>query len=152
LDDLWAYFAGLPDEADAAPDATWRGWMRLVVREPGDGNRWRWATDSAWQVVQQARFGEAVPAPLQRVPVVRHDLNQVDAELYGLFKLRAALRGEYLEETATLGLEVRDFVRRMNEVDAEKVREFADEVREKARCMGKPVPPRSDSITMRPHG
>src|SRR5262249_41541972 len=75
LDDLWAYFAGLPGESDVAPDATWRGWMRLVAPEAGDGNRWRWATDPAWQVVQHARFAEGAPQPLARVPTVRHDLN-----------------------------------------------------------------------------
>ena len=37
LDDLWAYFAGLPPDVDAEPDVTWRGWMRLVV--PEDGRR-----------------------------------------------------------------------------------------------------------------
>lgn len=140
LDDLWAYFAGLPPEADAAPDATWRGWMRMVVAQTGDGNRWRWVTDPVWHLVQRAGFGEVPPASLVRIPAVRHDLNQVDAELYGLFKLRAALRGEFLEETATLSLELRDFAQCMEEVDGVKGRDFADEVREKARRMGKPVP------------
>ena len=143
LDDLWGYFAGLPPEADKAPDATWRGWMRLVTPETSDTNRSRWGTDPIWRVVQRAEFGDALPVPLQRIPAVRHDLNQVDAELYGLIKLRAALRGEYLDETATLGLEVRDFVQRMEEVDTEKGRDFAEEVREKARRMGKVVPMRS---------
>jgi len=143
LDDLWAYFAGLPPEADAAPDATWRGWMRLVAPERGDTNRWRWETDPAWLVAQRACFGEAMARPLARVPAVRHDLDQVDAELYGLFKLRAALRGEYLDEAATLSLELRAFARRMEEVDELKRRDFAEEVREKARRMGRPVPVRA---------
>src|SRR5262249_57435500 len=47
LNDLWACFAGLPPEADTAPDVTYRGWMRLVVPEEGkaDTNRRRWRTD-----------------------------------------------------------------------------------------------------------
>jgi hypothetical protein len=146
LDDLWACFAGLPPDADAAPDVTSSGWLRLTVAGLDDSNRSRHATDPAWLVVQQARFGASVPEPLARVPAVRHDLNRVDAELYGLLKLRAALRGEYLEETATLGLEVRKFVTRMEDMDAEKGRDFAEEVREKARRMGKPVPIRRERL------
>ena len=119
----------------------------------GDKNRRRRATDPAWLVVQRANFGpDALVVPLARVPTVKHDLNQVDAELYGLFKLRAALRGEHLEETATLSLELRDFSRCMEEVDQQKGRDFAEEVREKARQMGKPVPLRSPMHAEVPHG
>jgi hypothetical protein len=42
LQDLWAYFAGLPPEADDAPDLTHRGWMRLVVSDTDDANCSRW--------------------------------------------------------------------------------------------------------------
>jgi len=51
-----------------------------------------------------------------------------------------------------LGLELRDFARRMEEVDEEKARDFAEEVREKARHMGKPVPPRDVGPLPRPLG
>jgi hypothetical protein len=64
----------------------------------------------------------------------------VDAELYGLLKLRAALRSEYLDTTATLSQELHAFAVRMDAVDAERGCDFAEEVREKARVLGKPVP------------
>jgi len=140
LGDLWAYFAGLPPEADTAPDMTHRGWMRLTVPDVRDTNRSRWATDAVWQVIQRAQFGNRLPAALRRLPRGTHDLEQVDAELYGLLKLRGALRGEYLDTTVTLSLELRAFAKRMEEVDEEKGRDFADEVREKARQLGRPVP------------
>jgi hypothetical protein len=146
LDDLWAYFSGLPPEVDAAPDVTWRGWMRLVLPDERDSNRRRWATDPVWHIVQRAGFSHDAQTPLARVRATRHDLSQVDAELYGLLKLRAALRGEFLEETATLSLELRDFARCMEEVDERKERDFADEVREKARMMGRPVPARTADL------
>jgi hypothetical protein len=75
---------------------------------------------------------------------VVHDLAQVDAELYGLLKLRAVLRGEHLETTTTLSQELHAFAGRMDEVDAERGRDFAEEVREKARRLGRPVPMRSE--------
>ena len=56
----------------------------------------------------------------------------MDAELYGPLKLRAVIRGEHLETTAALGLELRAFAERMDEMDAERHRHFAEEVREKA--------------------
>jgi len=45
LQDLWASFAGLPPEADLAPDVTQRGWMRLTLPDAGDANRSRRQTD-----------------------------------------------------------------------------------------------------------
>ncbi len=147
LQDLWAYFAGLPPEADTAPDVTHRGWMRLVVPDGQDSNRSRWRTDPIWELLQRACFrADATPLPLERAPHVRHDLDLVDAELYGLLKLRAALRGEYLDTTATLSQELRAFADRMEEVDAERGRDFAEEVREKARMLGKPVPLRTQRL------
>ena len=145
LNDLWAYFAGLPPEADTAPDVTYRGWMRLTILGAEDGNRSYWHTDPVWELVQRTRFGNDGPHALKRVPTVRHDVEQVDAELYGLLKLRAALRGEYLETTTTLSQEVGAFVVHMDEVDAERGRDFAEEVREKARMLGKPVPLRDSA-------
>jgi hypothetical protein len=142
LGDLWACFAGLPPEADTAPDVTYRGWMRLVVPEERDTNRTRWRTDPVWELIQRAQFSSDQHTALKRLPHRVQDLNQVDAELYGLLKLRAVLRGEYLDTTATLSLEVRAFVERMDEVDAELQRDFAEEVREKARMLGRCVPRR----------
>jgi hypothetical protein len=80
------------------------------------------------------------PAALTRLQRVRHDLTQVDAELNGLLKLRAVLRGEYLDTTATLSQELHAFADEMKEVDAKRGRDCAEEVREKARTLGKPVP------------
>jgi hypothetical protein len=83
------------------------------------------------------------------MPRVRHDLEQVDAEVYGLLKLRAVLRAEYLDTTATLSQELRAFAEQMDEVDFKRGRDFAEEVREKARMLGKPVPMRAESILLR---
>jgi hypothetical protein len=149
LQDLWAFFAGLPPEADLTPDVTHRGWMRFMVLDADDVNRSRWRTDPTWEAVQRARFlPDGSPAALTRLPRVRHDLAQVDAELYGLLKLRAVLRGEYLDTTATLSQELRAFADERDEVDAKRGRDFAEEVREKARMLGKPVPMQaaSDSV------
>ena len=54
--------------------------------------------------------------------------------------------GEYLDKTATLSQEVRRFVEEMDEVDAGLRRDFVEEVREKARMMGKPVPMRPEGV------
>ena len=54
------------------------------------------------------------------------DRAQIDAELYGLLKPRAAPRGEYLETTATLSQELHAFAERVDEVAAERVRDFAE--------------------------
>ncbi len=51
LVDLWAYAAGhIGGGADSWPD----GWLRLVVRMPGDGTRSRWPVHPVWQEVQAA--------------------------------------------------------------------------------------------------
>ena len=97
-------------------------------------------------MIQRAQFGNRLPAALRRLPRGTHDLEQVDAELYGLLKLRGALRGEYLDTTVTLSQELRAFAKRMEEVDEEKGRDFADEVREKARQLGRPVPMRGQGL------
>jgi hypothetical protein len=97
LNDLWACFAGLPPEADTAPDVTYLGWMRLVVPEERDTNRARWRTDPVWELIQRAQFSPHQCTALKRLPHRVRDLNQVDDELYGLLKLRAVLRGEYLD-------------------------------------------------------
>jgi hypothetical protein len=149
LSDLWAYFAGLPPEADRALGVTFRGWLRLTLPTVEDGNRSRWPTDPIWETIQRAAFTASQPHPLQREPRVVHDLAQIDAELYGLLKLRAVLRGEYLETTATLSQELHAFAGRMDEVDAERGRDFAEEVREKARRLGRPVPIRSERTLQR---
>ncbi|HEV2461803.1 MAG TPA: hypothetical protein VGS80_25890 [Ktedonobacterales bacterium] len=147
LQDLWAFFAGLPPEADVAPDVTHRGWMRLAVLDGVDANRSRWQTDPIWETVQRARFHpDTTPGMLTRQPRIRHDLAQVDAELYGLLKLRAVLRGEYLDITATLSQELHAFANQMDEEDAKRGRDFAEEVREKARMLGKPVPIRTHNL------
>jgi hypothetical protein len=70
------------------------------------------------------------PAALTRLPRVRHDLAEVDAELYGLLKSRAVLRGEYLETTATLSQELHAFADAMDEEDVKRGRDFVEEVRE----------------------
>lgn len=43
---LWAYCVGHPGKKD--------GWLRMVLPNKQDSNRWRWKTAQAWQAVQQA--------------------------------------------------------------------------------------------------
>jgi hypothetical protein len=148
LQDVWGLVVGLPERADFAPDVFSRGWMRLVMPAGEDTNKWRWPLDPVWQVVQSAQFNDRLPKALTREKRVVHDLEQVDAELYGLLKLRAVIRGEYLSHTTTLSQELHAFHDRMEEVDAKKGRDFAEEVREKARGLGKPVPKRKLSILL----
>ncbi len=77
---------------------------------------------------------------MQRGRRVEHDLEQIDAELYGLFKLRSVLCERQQEEGITLSLELRAFARAMEEIDERRGREYQEEVREKARMLGRPVP------------
>jgi hypothetical protein len=145
--DFWAHFVGLPPEHDHAPDATHRGWMRLTCPLAGDTNRSRWPTDPVWELLQRVSFAEsAPPVPLRRARQVVHDLDQIDAELYGLFKLRSVIASRQQHDTLTLSQELGAFARRMEEVDAEKDRDYYEEVREKARMLGRAVPIRSRSV------
>jgi hypothetical protein len=139
LNDFWAYFVGLPPEHDHAPDATPRGWLRMTQPQ-ADSNRTRWSTDPVWEVVQRVQFGDQAPVPLQRDKHVTHDIEQIDAELYGLFKLRSVLCERQLDETLTLSLELRAFAERMDAVDLGRERDYYDQVREKARMLGRAVP------------
>jgi hypothetical protein len=139
LNDFWAYFVGLAPEHDHAPDATHRGWLRLTLPQP-DSNRARWPTDPVWELIQQAQFSDTVPLPLKRDKRVAHDLEQIDAELYGLFKLRSVLCERQMDETLTLSLELRAFAERMDAVDLDRERDYYEAVREKARMLGRSVP------------
>jgi len=139
LNDLWTYFVGLPPEHDHAPDATYRGWLRLTMPQD-DSNRTRWPTDPIWKLIQQAMFSDRPPLALQRGKRVAHDLEQIDAELYGLFKLRSMLHERQMDETLTLSLELRAFAERMDTVDSERQRDYYEGVREKAPMLGRAVP------------
>jgi len=147
LNDLWAYFVGLPPEQGHAPDATHRGWLRMTQPQV-DSNRTRWPTDPVWEVIQRAQFTDQAPAPLQRDKQVAHDLEQIDAELYGLFKLRSVLCERQLDETLTLSLELCAFSERMDAVDLERERDYYEAVREKARMLGKAVPIRREAFDL----
>src|SRR5262249_23092363 len=139
LNDFWAYFVGLPPQHDHAPDATHRGWLRLTQMQL-DRNRARWPVDPVWEVIQRALFSDQVPQPLRRGKHMTHDLEQIDAELYGLFKLRSVLSGRQLDETLTLSVELRAYAERMDAVDLERERDYYEAVRKKARMLGRPVP------------
>ncbi len=142
FNDLWGHAVGVPAEADLAPDVTYRGWLWLLTPVGTDHNRARWRVDPVWEVIQRVSFSDADAQPLKKVPVIKHDLRQVDAELYGLLKLRAALRGQQLGTDSTLSLELADFARSADDLDATLGRDFAEEVREKARKLGRAVPRR----------
>jgi hypothetical protein len=149
LSSFWAYFVGLPSEHDHAPDATHRGSLRMTLPQD-DTNRARWPTDPGWDVIQRAQFSQQIPKHLQRANLVVHDLEQIDAELYGLLKLRSVLRGRQLDDTLTLSLELRAFAERMHAVDLERQRDYYESVREKARMLGRAVPIRTGDVTVQP--
>lgn len=147
LNDLWAYYAGLPPEHDLAPDATHRGWMRLTKVANEDTNRNSWPTAPVWEVVQRASFDQdAPPVPLKRQAQVVHDPDQIDAEIYGLLKLRSVIWGSYQDESLTLSLELRAFAQRMEQWDELRNRDYSEEVRDKARTLGRGVPLKTSSI------
>jgi hypothetical protein len=145
LNDFWAYFVGLPPEHDHAPDAMHRGWLRMALPQV-DRNRARWPVDPVWEVIQRAQFSDQIPKPLRRGKDVAHDLEQIDAELYGLFKLRSVLRGRQMDETLTLSLELRAFAEQMDAVDLDRERDYCEGVREKARMLGRAVPISSKAL------
>jgi hypothetical protein len=116
--------------------------MRLTEPNDEDQTVTRWPTHPVWKVVQGAQFTPYPPRSLKRQKKVIHDLEQVDAELYGLLKLRTVVMGKYLSYKTTLSQELAAFAKRMDEVDHAKRRDYAEEVREKARMLGKPVPMR----------
>jgi hypothetical protein len=140
--DCWSYVVGLPPEADV-PDVAYRGWLRLAVATE-DENRGRWPTDPVWHVIQRAHFSDTAPVPLVMQQERKPNLLQLDAEVYGLLKLRSVLRGAQLDDTLTIQQEMAAFYVRLQERDKEldddKVQRFPNEVREKARMMGKAVP------------
>jgi len=139
LNDLWAYFVGSPPEHDHAPYATDRGWLRMTLQQ-ADRNRTRWPTVPVWEVIQRAQFSEHTPQPLHRSRRVAHDIDQIDAELYWLFKLRCVLCDRQLDETLTLSLELRAYAERMDAMDLERSRDYDEAAREKARMLGRAAP------------
>ena len=117
-----------------------------MTQPQADSNRTRWPTDPVWAIIQRAQFSDQVPAPLQRHKHVTHDLELIDAELYGLFKLQSVLCERQLDETLTLSLELRAFSERMAAVDLERDRDCYEAVREKARVLGRAAPMRSKAL------
>ena len=146
LGDLWAFDVGLPPEHDQVPDVTHRGWMRLVVPDPSDTRRSRWKTDPLWEIVQRVPFNQGVPKPLRRDKQVRPDLDQIDAQIRGYLVSRAVLREVYMAGPANLSRELESFDEHMAEWEQEKGSDFAEEVRERARMMGKKVPYRDPVV------
>lgn len=142
FNDFWGYMVGLPPEHDHAPDVTHRGWMRLAQRVEGDSNKSRWPTDSAWLVIQRASFAQALPVvPLSRKQVTVHDPRAIDAEIYGLLKLRSVIHRRQMDQTLSLSMELRAFVQDIEDWIEQTGREdYWREVREKARGLGQPVP------------
>src|SRR5215470_3914815 len=87
------------------------------------------------------QFGSSIPpVPLKRSSHVVHDPDQIDAEIYRLLKLRSVIWGRQMDETLTLSLELRAFAQRMEDWDELRGRDYFQEVREKARILGRAVP------------
>ncbi|MBA2678633.1 MAG: hypothetical protein H0U76_09620 [Ktedonobacteraceae bacterium] len=140
LGEMWGFGVGYPPEYDHLPDVTHRGWMRLAVPDPNDGTRSRWATDPLWEVVQRVPFAQGLPKPLKRAKEAKPDLDKIDAEIRGLLVSRAMLRGSYLKAPAEISQELEAFDERIAEWDSARGRNFAEDVRERARMAGKKLP------------
>jgi hypothetical protein len=56
------------------------------------------------------------------------------------------LRAQQHLPQLTLSTEQRDFALRMEEVDSERARDYYDEVREKARMLGRAVPMQAEAL------
>ncbi|MBA3823618.1 MAG: hypothetical protein H0X24_06890 [Ktedonobacterales bacterium] len=139
LGEMWGFGVGFPPEYDLLPDVTGRGWMRLAI-PGGDSNQTRWATDPLWEVVQRVPFAQGLPKPLKRAREASPDLEKLDAEVRGLLVSLATQRGAYLKAPASLAQEVAAFLDRIAERDHERGRDFAEDVRERARMAGKKLP------------
>ncbi len=76
---LWAYCVGYAGEQD--------GWLRMVVPNTRDSNRWRWKTAPSWQVVQQASQhlwrGEQEITALQRKRIRDENLDRAEKAIAG---------------------------------------------------------------------
>jgi hypothetical protein len=141
LHDLWGFDVGLPPEHDHAPDVTYRGWMRLAIPDGKNVNRSRWITDPLWEVVQRVPFSQGLPKPLKRVKPVALELDQINVQIRGYLISRAVLRGAYRPGPASLARELEDFEDWAAEYEENKPgANFAEEVRERARMKGLPVP------------
>lgn len=113
--------------------------MRLA-KPRVDLNKSRWPTDPAWEVVQAVPFGKGLPKPLKRVKRVDPALMPMMQQMYGLLKSVAVQRGTYLEGDADLWMELTYVGDCFQQIQQEQGVLFADEVRERARMMGKPLP------------
>jgi hypothetical protein len=142
--DFWAFGVGLPPEHDHAPDVTNRGWIRLAVPDANDSNRTRWKTDPLWEVVQRVPWSEGLPKPLKRAKQAQPDSELIDVEIRGWLITRAMVRGAYRPGPASLSAELRHFEQWADEYAKKKPGlNFAEEVRERARLAGLPVPYKS---------
>lgn len=145
LSELWAYFAGLPLESDHAPDVTHRGWMRLVDGQ--DTNCSRLGTSALWQMVQRVPFGTETPKPLKRSKRIDPALEHLLAEIYGMLKTVAVQRGSYKEGDAVFSRELEYLDDWAAEMQEQRGQTFAQEVHERARMLGNPLPLVSDSMS-----
>ncbi|MBA3824248.1 MAG: hypothetical protein H0X24_10195 [Ktedonobacterales bacterium] len=153
LGEMWAFGVGFPPEYDLLPDVTHRGWMRLAMPDPNDPNCTRWPTDPLWEVVQRVPFAQQLPKPLRRAKKVNPDLDKIDAEIRGLLVSRAMLRGSYLKAPAEISRELEAFDERIADWDADRGRNFAEDVRERARMAGKKLPYKAPlTFPKRPRG
>ena len=80
------------------------------------------------------------PAPLRRDQRVLHVPEQIDADLYRRFNLRPAVCEWQLQACVTLPLELRAFATGLEAADATHRRDYEEELREKTRVLGRPVP------------
>ena len=137
--DLWGYYAGLPAVHDLAPDVTHRGYMRLTIPQE-DTNQSRWPLHPLWPVVQQVAFRPDPPLPLQVIKEVAPDIEQIDAELFGLLVTRAMLRQAYTAPQLQVLDELAHYADGVDAWAEARGKNFAELVRERARMAGKPLP------------
>jgi hypothetical protein len=138
--DLWGVYAGIPPEADTAPDVFPRGWMRLAAPTPHDATKQRWPNHPVWDIVQRVPFNARLPRPLQRSATKDPYLDKLYAEAYGMLITIAMLRGSYLHVPAELPRELEALEDWADGWQEQRALPFADAVRERARMLGKALP------------
>jgi hypothetical protein len=115
-------------------------WLQLTVPQE-DTNRFRWPTDPAWQVMQQAPLEDAPTSArrLMRREQHRNSVEHLDVGLYGYLVSRTAILHPE-DETYDLSRAVGEMVTSLQQIAADPKKPFGELVRARRREKGLPVP------------